>query len=65
LIGQFANYRLVLAQGEPERVLYLAVSEYIYESFFTTAFGQLAVKAHRLKLIVFDEEQEVIKQWLE
>ena len=64
-VGQFVNYRLVLAQGEPERTLYLAVSEYIYESFFTTAFGQLAIKAHQLKLIVFDEEQEVIKQWLE
>jgi hypothetical protein len=63
-VGQFANYRLVLAQVEPERTLYLAVTEYIYDSFFATMFGQLAIEAHQLKLIVFDEEQEVIQQWL-
>ena len=63
-VGQFLNYRLVLAEEEPERLLYLAVSEYIYQSFFTTVFGQAACKAHQLRLLVFDEEQEVITQWL-
>ena len=29
-VGQFVNYRLVLSQAEPDRVLYLAVSEYVY-----------------------------------
>ncbi len=63
-IGQFLNYRLVLAQEKPERALYLAVSEYTYDNFFTTEFGQLATTTHQLKLIVFNEAQEVIKQWL-
>jgi len=56
---------LVLKQADPERMLYLAVSEYIYSSFFNTEFGRLAVKEHQLKLLVFDEEQEIIKVWLE
>ncbi len=64
-VGQFVNYRLVLRQAEPDRTLYLAISEYMYSSFFTTVFGQLAVEAHQLRLLVFDEEQEVIEQWLE
>ena len=62
-VGQFVNYRLVLKQAESERTLYLAVSEYIYSSFFNTEFGQLAAKEHQLKLLVFDEEQEAIKIW--
>jgi hypothetical protein len=64
-VGQFVNYRLVLKQAEPDRTLYLAVSEYIYSSFFNTEFGRLATKEHQLRLIVFDEEQEVINLWLE
>jgi hypothetical protein len=63
--GQFVNYRLVLKKAEPDRVLYLAVSEYTYRSFFTGAFGQAAREEHQLKLLVFDEEEEVITQWLE
>ncbi len=64
-VGQFVNYRIVLAVEHPDCTLYMAVSEYAFDSFFTTGFGQLAIKAHQLKLIVFDEKEEVIKQWIE
>lgn len=64
-VGQFVNYRIVLAVEHPDCTLYMAVSEYVFDSFFTTGFGQLAIKAHQLKLIVFDEKEEVIKQWIE
>jgi hypothetical protein len=64
-IGQFINYRLVLKHTEPERILYLAVTDYIYQNFFTTEFGQLAIQENQIKLLTFDAEQEVITQWLE
>jgi hypothetical protein len=64
-VGQFVNYRLVLDQAEPERILYLAIPEHVYDNFFATTFGQLAIKTHRLKLIVLDSEQEMIAQWQE
>lgn len=64
-VGQFVNYRLVLGETDPERVLYLAVAEFVYKSLFGTGFGQKAIDAHRLKLVVFDEEQETITQWIE
>ncbi|HAJ36485.1 MAG TPA: fatty-acid oxidation protein subunit alpha [Chloroflexi bacterium] len=64
-VGQFVNYRLVLGKTDPERVLYLAVAEFAYVSLLGTEFGQLAIEAHQLKLIVFDEEQGVVTQWIE
>ncbi|HHY53805.1 MAG TPA: fatty-acid oxidation protein subunit alpha [Chloroflexi bacterium] len=64
-VGQFVNYRLVLSKADPERVLYLAVAEFVYKSLFATGFGQMAIEAHRLRLLVFDEEQESITQWIE
>ena len=35
-LGQFLNYRLVLEDIEPEREVYLAISEDIYEAFLAT-----------------------------
>jgi hypothetical protein len=64
-VGQFVNYRLVLTETEPERTLYLAVPEVIYASLLDTTFGRLAMQAHQLKIVVFDEQQEVIVQWIE
>ncbi|MDJ0516528.1 MAG: element excision factor XisH family protein [Trichodesmium sp. MO_231.B1] len=43
-LGQFINYRTVLIRIEPERVLYLAVSEDTCESFFTLVFILCSVK---------------------
>ncbi len=62
-LGQFLNYRLLLEELEPERELYLAISEDIYETFFTLLFTQKAVSKNQIKLIVYDFNQEVIKQW--
>ena len=62
-LGQFLNYRLVLEDIEPEREVYLAISEDVYEAFFTLIFTQKAVEKYQIKLIVYDIEREVIKQW--
>ncbi|GBF81727.1 XisH family protein [Aphanothece sacrum] len=62
-LGQFLNYRLVLEDIEPERKVYLAISEDVYEAFFTLVFTQKAVEKYQIKLIIYDINQEVIKQW--
>ena len=62
-LGQFINYRTVLRRSQPERVLYLAVSEDTYESFFTLIFTQIVVEENQIKLIVYDPNREVIVQW--
>ena len=62
-LGQFLNYRLVLEDIEPERKVYLAISEDVYEAFFTLVFTQKAVEKYQIKLIVYDINQGVIKQW--
>lgn len=64
-VGQFMNYRLALSQKEPEREIYLAVPEDIFDSFFETPFGLLAITEYKLKLLIYDEEKEVIIKWIE
>jgi hypothetical protein len=63
-VGQVMNYRLILQREDPERVLYLAVPLDVYESFFKLEFTQIAMVDYRLKLIVYDIEQEAIALWI-
>ncbi|MCV3215738.1 XisH family protein [Plectonema radiosum NIES-515] len=63
-LGQFLNYRDALDKIEPERQLYLAVRVPIYESFFQRKFITSAVTKYQLRLIIYDVQEEVIRQWL-
>jgi hypothetical protein len=40
-VVQFLNYRLALEQKDAERVLYLAISQDIYQEFFIDSFIQV------------------------
>jgi XisH protein len=64
-VGQFAIYRAILTSEEPNRRLYLAVRREVYDGLFAERFGQLIVADLQLRLLVFDEEQERIVQWIE
>lgn len=62
-LGRFLNYRLALEEQDPKRILYLAVPEDTYYTFFTLQFIQGAIKRYQLKLIVYDPQREVIVRW--
>lgn len=63
-LGQFLNYRDALEKIEPERQLYLAVRVPIYESFFQRKFITSAVAKYQLRLMIYDVQEEIIRQWL-
>ncbi len=62
-IGQFINYRYALEEEDPERILYLAVPQTVYNDFFKLSFIQSIIRRSQLKLLVYDVEQEEIVQW--
>jgi hypothetical protein len=64
-VGQYVMYRELIAHKESERVLYLAISIETYEGIFSEPLGELMVETQHLKLLVFDEAQEVILQWVD
>lgn len=53
-----------MRKTEPERRLYLAVDQEAFVDIFDEALGQLLIETYRLQLVVFDEQQEVIIQWI-
>ncbi|BAZ14384.1 fdxN element excision controlling factor protein [Calothrix sp. NIES-4071] len=62
-LGQFINYRAALRKREPERVLYLAVPQLAYNTFFQLEFPKEMVEENKVKMLIYDIEQEVIVAW--
>ncbi|GAP93614.1 XisH family protein [Leptolyngbya sp. NIES-2104] len=62
-LGQFLNYRLVLEALEPDRVLYLAVPQIAYETFFQRSIAIASVQKYAVKLLVYDAVAGVIVRW--
>ncbi len=63
-LGQYLIYQTMLDQLEPDRKLYLAVSEEIFTEVFSRDVGALLIEKRGLSMIVFDDESEVITQWI-
>ncbi|MEH1811118.1 MAG: XisH family protein [Nostoc sp.] len=62
-IGQFLNYRVALEQKDSERVLYLAISQDIYQEFFIDSFIQSVLERYEIKLFVFHVQKQEIVLW--
>lgn len=63
-VGQYDVYQAVLSEIEPDRLLYLAVPQRVYEGLFAERFGQLILNRLELRLIIFDEQAERIFKWI-
>lgn len=62
-LGQFLNYQFALEEFDPQRKLYLAIPESVYQSFFQRRFTRSVVERTGINLLVYNEKQEVIVQW--
>lgn len=63
-IGQYNVYRSFLKRLEPQRRLYLAISDDVYQDFFSLEPIQEIISDQLIFLIVFNPELEVINQWI-
>ena len=62
-LGQFLNYQFALEEFDPQRKLYLAIPDSVYQSFFQRRFTRSVVERTRINLLVYNEKQELIVQW--
>ncbi|NEQ70593.1 MAG: fatty-acid synthase [Symploca sp. SIO2D2] len=64
-LGQYILYRDALQRSQPERTLYLAITNEVYLDFFQEEIAQMVVENQRLKLITFDPDQMEVVKWIE
>jgi hypothetical protein len=63
-LGQYLLYEDLMQTQYLDRLLYLAVRDTVYDGFFQEEIVQIVLESRRLKLLIFDEIQEVIIQWI-
>ena len=63
-LGQYILYRQILDEMGSKRELYLAVSGPTFNSVFSIEIGQVLLKNKIIKLMVFDDQNEDIVQWI-
>ena len=63
-VGQFLNYRSILRRQQPNRILYLAISTEIYNSFFKEELPQISIEDYQIKLVIFEPDTAEVLQWI-
>jgi hypothetical protein len=63
-LGQYQIYLSLVQQIAPDHTLYLALSQKVYNDFFSQKATQFIVNHYKLKLLVVDVEQEEIVKWI-
>jgi hypothetical protein len=63
-IGQYVLYRLLLAHVDPDRLIYLAITDVVFDEFFSEPIGELVVQELPLQLLVVNPEKVEIRQWI-
>jgi len=64
-LGQYILYRDALKRSQPERILYLAISDEVYLDFFQEEIAQMVMEEQKLKLIIFDPNKSEVVKWIE
>ncbi len=62
-LGQFRLYQSLLKRNDPDRILFLAIRQETYETFFQLPVIQAVMEDDEIRLIVFNEHQGEIILW--
>lgn len=62
-LGQYVLYELLIARQEPERKLFLAIPEEIFNDLFQGVKGEVLLEGGRMKVFAFVPEKEEITIW--
>lgn len=63
-LGQFNAYSVTLKMGDPERILFLAIPDLVYESYFVKTLFQAIIQFYHVQFILVNEEDETITKWI-
>ena len=61
--GQFMLYRRILKKEDPERMLYLAVPQFAFETFFQRPLIQEILQEEKMHLLIFDHKENTVVLW--
>jgi hypothetical protein len=63
-LGQYGLYRVAMSESEPDRQLFLGVSDRVYDQVFADRIGQKVIQQLQVNVLVFDETTQRVLQWI-
>lgn len=63
-VGQFIDYRVALSVKEPERILYVGITQDVFEEVFELPFAQMVMSEIKMKLVVVNSMKKKIVKWI-
>lgn len=63
-LGQFTLYRLILAEQQPERMLFLALPLSAYDGIMSEELGTIVLTGANLRVLVFDPAAREVVRWI-
>ena len=63
-LGQYELYRMFLEKLEPDRIVYLAISEFVWLDFFQRESVRVVLVETGMKIIVVDVDKEEVTLWI-
>lgn len=63
-LGQYLTYLHLLERTEPERELFLAVSDLVFSDFFQLPMIQETTQKEALRLLIVNTQTEEVVQWI-
>lgn len=64
-VGQFVVYRMLLNAQDPQRVLYMAVTDDVHDGILLERLGQFIIEEVRVRVLVFDQATKKVIKWIE
>lgn len=64
-LGQYLDYELGLEEVEPDRIIYLAIPEKIFQRISKIPIILKALDRFQVKTIIFDPNLAEITQWIQ
>jgi hypothetical protein len=64
-LGQYLIYKQFLDDLFPERILFLAIADDVFEESFSLPSIKAVVSRQAMKLLIFNPEREEIIKWIE
>ncbi len=64
-IGKFELYKAWVAETDPERTVYLAVSETTFNDVFDTIGGRVLIERLKIKLLLVALTKREVTKWIE
>lgn len=62
--GQYDTYKFALMESDPKRLVFMAISTFVWRTFFQRPLIQKIVREKPLRIIVVDIETSTIDLWI-